>query len=605
MNKTASQSADSPLSDKPSSQKEALRAQNRAAFVKYFESGIKTSEPSAIGIELEHFVVDAELQAVAYPGGEGIEGILESLSTSYLQISRNEQGSILGLSRPRENITIEPAAQLEVSAGPFPSLVDAAKALRSFEERLRSILQPLGYHALTLGYHPTAIAAELPLIPKQRYAFMDRYLSSCDSCSKNMMRGSAATQISLDYSSVDDCLRKFKLAYALAPLFSLICDNSPIFEGKLRNGKLRRTHIWLHTDNRRCDLSARIFSDTFSLEDYADFVLDAPAILYQDEEGSWRYTEKSFAELYEGKLMTQAQIEHALSMVFPDVRLKTYLEIRPADSLPEEYALAYAALIKGIFYRDAALEQAQKLLGSITAEDFHAAKLSLMQDGYNAEVYGQSAGKLCLALLDLAAEGLDAPERPFLDPLFALVRSQTTLADLAELKLFSGLSPVVSLPGIEQDGEENVDNTGRMLTVAYKGYFDDGSIFIDQTSTPISFPCVEGWMPPAFIEGTRNLLPGQTSNVRVSADEAYEERTAERIIEIDRSKIPPSCKLVVGEMVNLEQPDGQTYPALLIALDESTATFDMNHDAICKALNFQISLLDAQELPMSRMRTMS
>lgn len=143
-------------------------------------------------------------------------------------------------------------------------------------------------------------------------------------------------------------------------------------------------------------------------------------------------------------------------------------------------------------------------------------------------------------------------------------------------------------------------NENRMVKVAYRGYFDDGATFIDQTEQPIEFPCVDGWMPPAFIETVRDMAVGETRCAHVSANEAYEERTDERILKIAREKIPANVKLTVGEMMNLEQPDGQTYPARLVELTDEHAVFDMNHDAICKALNFEITLLDVYDLPNRR-----
>lgn len=142
-----------------------------------------------------------------------------------------------------------------------------------------------------------------------------------------------------------------------------------------------------------------------------------------------------------------------------------------------------------------------------------------------------------------------------------------------------------------------MDNSDKMVTVAYKGYFDDGAVFIDQTAKPIEFPCIDGWMPPAFIEAVRHMAVGETKIVRVSANEAYEERTDERMMELDRAKIPATTKLIVGEMLNLEDPSGQTYPARLVHLTEDKAVFDLNHEAIAKPLNFEMTLLEISDLP--------
>ena len=142
-----------------------------------------------------------------------------------------------------------------------------------------------------------------------------------------------------------------------------------------------------------------------------------------------------------------------------------------------------------------------------------------------------------------------------------------------------------------------MSNGGRMVTVAYRGFFDDGATFIDQVEEPIEFPCIDGWMPPAFVETVRGMSVGETRCVRVGANEAYEERTDERVLEVAREKIPAEIPLTVGEMVSLEQPDGRTCPARLIELTDERAVFDLNHGAVCKALNFEITLLGVKDLP--------
>ena len=139
------------------------------------------------------------------------------------------------------------------------------------------------------------------------------------------------------------------------------------------------------------------------------------------------------------------------------------------------------------------------------------------------------------------------------------------------------------------------DHTDKMVTVRYRGFFDDNSTFINQED-PIDFPCTEGWMPPVFIETVRTMEIGETRTAHVGANEAYEERTEERILKIPRDKIPAELKLPVGEMVNMEDPTGQTYPARVIEVTDEYAIFDMNHDAICKSLNFEITLLAVADL---------
>ena len=161
-------------------------------------------------------------------------------------------------------------------------------------------------------------------------------------------------------------------------------------------------------------------------------MLDTPAIVAPDEDEGWRYGEQTFGQLYADKPMTRKQVEHAVSMQFPDVRLKTYLEIRPADSMPIPYVIAYAALIKGLFYNEGNLQQLEALFADVDADAFEMAKDALMERGYNALVYGAPVADLCDRVIGLAENGLNPDDRALLEPLSRLVAQRVTLADLAE-----------------------------------------------------------------------------------------------------------------------------------------------------------------------------
>ncbi len=409
------------------------REQNIEALVAYFESGIKTAdEYGALGIEHEHIIVHDDLTPVSYSEEHGVAWLLGKLQETYPKTTRDMHGDLLGVRRRGEAVTLEPASQVELSAGPFTDLATAQLTFMNFEHRLYEILSPVHERALTLGYHPSSTAHDLELIPKRRYEFMNSYLGKREKYALCMMRGSASTQICIDYTSVDDCLRKMRIAFALVPLLSLICDNSPVFEGKPRPHKLMRTDIWNHVDKDRCGLIPGILDPHFSLRDLATYILDTPAILIPSASEQWRYSDATFGEIYANRAMTYQEIEHATSMFFTDVRLKTYIEIRPADAMPVPYIMAYAALIKGLFHNADALCAVENLLGCITEADFDDAKNALMQHGYDALVYGAPAAQLCDRIVVLAKQGLDATDRIYIEPLADLVAHRTTLADMAE-----------------------------------------------------------------------------------------------------------------------------------------------------------------------------
>lgn len=409
------------------------RESNIDAIVSFFESGIKPfGGPGELGIELEQIIVHDDMSPVAYSDEHGVSWVLHQLMEEYPRVTTDEHGDLLGVARPSEAVTIEPAAQIELSAGPFADLATARDVFEAYQERLARVLEPVGERAVALGYHPTATARSLELIPKRRYQFMNLYLGERDTCGPCMMRGSASTQVSLDYTSTADCLRKLRLAFALVPVLSLMCDNAPVFEGEPRRHRLVRTHIWQHVDADRCGLVPDVLDPAFDLRRYAEYILDTIAILIPCTQQQWCYSDRTFGDIYATRTMTRAEVEHAVSMFFTDVRLKTYIEIRPADAMPIPYVIAYAALIKGLFYAPASLDALDALFADVRRDDYLAAQDTLMARGYEGEVYGRPVAELCDRVVELAEAGLAEDERTFLAPLADLVARRVTLADLAE-----------------------------------------------------------------------------------------------------------------------------------------------------------------------------
>ena len=438
------------------------RKANIAAICTYIQAGCQ-SGPGRLGIELEqHIVRTDDLGPVAYDAPHGSRWILEQAAlgedSAFPLTTFTPDGNLIGAARPGATLTLEPAAQLELSAGPYRGLADALRDLTCFEEGLQALLASVGERAIPVGYHPSTKATDLTLIPKVRYDFMNRYLSAVSPFGPCMMRGSASTQISIDFTDEADCVRKFRLADCCVPLFSLICDNSPIFEGKPRTHQLVRTEIWRHLDPDRSGIARGSAEPGYSWRAYAEWILDTPAIVAPGEgavadgsgdaaacacchvdaeaaraaasphvtaEAGWHFDTRSFGEIYANEPMTTADVEHALSMVFPDVRLKRYLEIRPADALPPAEAVAFAGLVKGLFYSERGLQGMEELFAGVSVEDIEEAKTALMASGYDAQVYGRDAGELANALFQLAREGL-GEEACYLEPLERLVRARLT-----------------------------------------------------------------------------------------------------------------------------------------------------------------------------------
>lgn len=404
---------------------------NRDRIVNYVKSGIKhADEPLRLGVELEHFVTDEAGYAIPYAGDFGIASLLEELSPEYDEQQFSNSGALIGLVRPGAALSLEPAAQLELSAGPYEDIGPIRYDFEEFHRSLARTLEKRKQRIIIEGYQPVAKADDLTLIPKIRYQLMDEHFQHIGPYGRFMMRGSASTQISIDYTSVEDCLRKLRLASAASPLFALVCDNAPVFEGKPRPHELMRTEIWRECDPARCGLIPGVLSPDFTLEDYADYILRTPAIFVPQPDGISRATEQTFAEIFADEPMQTADIEHALSMVFNDVRLKTYIEIRPADAMPVPFVVAYAALVKGLFYSQENLDALEELFAGVDEAAVIDAKTELMACGYDATVYGKPAAELIDYLFQLAYDALARNERSYLVPLKQMASTRKTLASI-------------------------------------------------------------------------------------------------------------------------------------------------------------------------------
>lgn len=408
------------------------RNANIQTIVDYYLSGIKDPTNRKLGVELEHTITDEQMHPVSYSEEHGVQWVLRQLAEDFPRLTEDAEGDLLGVSRSWQYVTIEPAAQLELSAGPYEQIGEIRIEFEEFQRMLGKILSPVGRRALTVGYHPTAAVDTLELIPKERYRFMDAHFASTGTMGRCMMRGSASAQISIDYHSVEDCLHKLRLASGLAPILALICDNSPVFEGKPRTQRMVRTIIWRNTDPARCGIVPGVMDADFTLERYAAYVLDTPAIFSIQPDGHYQGTDKTFGELFEDVPMTRADAEHALSLMFNDVRLKYYIENRAADAMPIPFVTAYAALIKGLFYSDAGLELLDELLEGADNAAVEAAKDALIADGYKATVYGRPVAEVAAHMFETAHDALESNERNYLSPLHQLVRMRKTLADMAQ-----------------------------------------------------------------------------------------------------------------------------------------------------------------------------
>lgn len=323
--------------------------QNKENIIQYLKDGCKSPDvPMHFGVELEHFVVIKDTkEAVSYYGESGIESILMQLMPMYEESAYSE-GHLIALAREGIALSLEPAAQLEVSISPQTDIGAIKTIYEQFVKEISPILEKYSYEMVTLGYQPKSKVEELDLLPKPRYRFMDAYFTQIGPYGRQMMRGTASTQVSIDYYSENDFTDKYGIAYALKDVLAYFCSNSPVYEGGGYSGFSLRDDIWSKTDARRVDVAGYMIDGRMSFEDYADFVLQTPVIVNKDGAQEY-YDERTIGEIAKERIFTEEELTHVLSMVFPMIRAKHFLEIRFADSMPMERVLKYVLIIKGLF----------------------------------------------------------------------------------------------------------------------------------------------------------------------------------------------------------------------------------------------------------------
>jgi glutamate--cysteine ligase len=404
----------------------------------YFEQGSKPRERWGIGLEYERVGVfrDSGL-AVPYEGRASVETLLEALARERGWAPHDEGGHVLALEKGATQITLEPGAQLEMSGAVHRGLAGLRDELAAFVSEIDDLSRPLGIAWLGLGLQPFSPLEAITWIPKKRYAIMREYLPKRGARASIMMKQTASIQINLDYGSEADAADKLRAAMGLSPFVTALYANSPLTEGRLNGMMSYRAWAWRETDPDRCGLLPFVFRDGAGFADYLDYALDVP-MFFVVRGDDWlpangmtfrRFIRKGF----EGHRATVGDFETHLTTLFPEVRLKRYVEVRGADSGDPAACLALAALWKGILYDGAARRAAWELVKEMTFKDRVRLLDDVCREGPAARVPGAVAGRapetadgsvlardvlievVRLARMGLNNQGAPAEEAGFLD----------------------------------------------------------------------------------------------------------------------------------------------------------------------------------------------
>ncbi len=435
------------MSTKTVSKNNAAVIESRDQLVASFAKGEKPIKDWRIGTEHEKFVYSlTDHHAPSYDEPGGIKDLLDAL-TDYGWRPVLEGGKVIALSGADGSISLEPAGQFELSGAPLDNLHETCAETGRHLEQIKAIGDKFGIGFLGLGMWPDKSRAELPIMPKGRYAIMLRHMPRVGSMGLDMMLRTCTIQVNLDYETEADMAKKFRVGLALQPLATALFANSPFTEGK-PNGMLSyRSHIWSDTDPARTGMLPFVFEDGFGYDRYTDYALDVPMYFvyrdgkYIDAAGlSFRDFLRGELSVLPGEKPTVDDWADHLSTAFPEVRLKTFLEMRGADGGPWNKICALPALWVGLLYDNGALDAAWDVVKNWTIEERQALRDAVPKLALNAPIPGGGILRdIAGEVLDIANAGLTARARVdasgsnetgFLDPLRDIVRSGKVPAEL-------------------------------------------------------------------------------------------------------------------------------------------------------------------------------
>jgi glutamate--cysteine ligase len=425
---------------------QSIPVDNKSQLVEYLESGGKVPELFALGTEQEQFVyLSSDFRPAAYDGPEpGIRALLEGMSRFGWQ-PIEERGLLIAAERARRTITLEPGGQFELSGAALGDAHQTFQETQAYHQELEMLGDELGLSFLALGHQPQHTRGELPWMPKERYWIMRDYMPKCGSLGLDMMQSTCALQVTADFADEADMVKKFRVALALQPLVTALFANSPFAQGKFSGYLSYRSFIWRDTDAGRCGSLPFAFEQGMGFERYTDYVLDVPMYFvyrngkYIDASGL------SFRDFLAGKLAVLpgqqpllSDWENHLTTVFPQVRLKKFLEMRGADAGPVSRVAALPALWAGLLYDVASLDAAWERVHKWTPEERHALELGVAEHGFQTPFRDGTVQELALWMLDLARHGLQRrgyqnqhgqDESCYLEPLQEAAQSGRTFAE--------------------------------------------------------------------------------------------------------------------------------------------------------------------------------
>jgi len=386
----------------------------------FLAEGCKPKKDWRIGTEHEKFgYCEDGLKPLPYDGPRSIRAVLEGLRDGFGWDPVLEGGHIIGLTKEGANVSLEPGGQLELSGAPLETIHQTCDEVNEHLRQVKTVADKIGVQFIGLGAAPIWGQDEMPVMPKGRYRLMTDYMDRVGTHGKQMMYRTCTVQVNLDFSSEADMVKKLRVALALQPVATALFANSPFFDGKPNGHKSWRSRIWRDLDASRTGTLPFAFEDGFGFERYVDYALDVPMyFVYRDGQyidalgQSFRDFLKGRLPALPGEVPTLSDWADHLTTIFPEARLKKYLEMRGADGGPWRRLCALPALWVGLMYDQSSLDAAWDLAKGWDLETREAMRVAASVDGLAANTHGVKMHDLAREVVALAEAGLKARALP-------------------------------------------------------------------------------------------------------------------------------------------------------------------------------------------------
>jgi glutamate--cysteine ligase len=409
---------DNPVSGPTPDTQEALEPiATKTQLIEALSKGSKPKSDWRIGTEHEKFpFLTDTLKPVPYEGTRSIRALLEALRDRFGWAGVYENDNIIALSDPHGmgNVSLEPGGQFELSGAPLRTVHDTCEEVHEHLVQVREIGDALGIGFLGLGASPTWTRAETPVMPKGRYKIMAPYMDKVGRYGRDMMFRTCTVQVNLDFGSEADMVKKLRVSLALQPVATALFANSPFLEGKPNGFLSFRSQVWTDTDNARAGMLPFAFEPGMSFERYVDYALDVPMYFVMRDGEYINTAGESFRKFLDGKLpqlpgekpVLKDWNDH-ITTIFPEVRLKKYLEMRGTDSGPWRRLCALPAFWTGLLYEDGPLDAAWDMVKNWTAAERQVLRDAVPREALKAMIRRRTVRDIAKDMLKLSRSGLE------------------------------------------------------------------------------------------------------------------------------------------------------------------------------------------------------